>query len=271
MQDKILFIDTETGGLDPKKHPLLSIAFVLWENFSITDQIEIFINDGNLAVNEKAMEINRIDLDKHRLTALTPLNAIIKMKKFLTKHFEIGHRITLGGHNINFDVNFLRIFLEKNSEDFNNYFSHRFVDTSSILYYLYLAGKLRNKSISSDEAFKIFDIQINNRHSALSDAIGTANLFTKLINRIKNNMGDIVGNSNFKTLNSRLRTEILKILNKEAVSVSYIQTALNPFMNRNDLTGFGVYDELMSMIKENVLESDDKELYPDSIIHLKRI
>ncbi len=35
MPDKLLFIDTETGGLDPDKHSLLSIAMVVWEDMEI--------------------------------------------------------------------------------------------------------------------------------------------------------------------------------------------------------------------------------------------
>jgi len=185
MQDRILFIDTETGGLDPNTYSLLSIAFVLWKDFSIIDQIEIPINDGIFNVEKKAMEINKIDLEKHRIIALEPKEAIKKMKDFLFKHFSRDQKITLAGHNINFDVNFLRMFLEKNDEKFDNYFSHRFVDTSSILYYLYLAGKLKKRTISSDEAFKMFKIKVDNRHTALSDAIGTANLFTELISLLK--------------------------------------------------------------------------------------
>ena len=29
---RLLFIDTETGGLDPEKHSLLSVGFVVWDS-----------------------------------------------------------------------------------------------------------------------------------------------------------------------------------------------------------------------------------------------
>jgi hypothetical protein len=54
-----LFIDTETGGLDPDKHSLLSLAMVIWGEW-IVDSQEILINDGILSVT-KALAVNRID------------------------------------------------------------------------------------------------------------------------------------------------------------------------------------------------------------------
>ena len=45
MPDRLLFIDTETGGLDPQKHSLLSLALVVWEKREILDSKEFLIND----------------------------------------------------------------------------------------------------------------------------------------------------------------------------------------------------------------------------------
>ncbi len=44
--DKILFIDTETGGLDPASHSLLSLALVVWKELEARASIEILINDA---------------------------------------------------------------------------------------------------------------------------------------------------------------------------------------------------------------------------------
>jgi DNA polymerase-3 subunit epsilon len=108
MPDRLLFIDTETGGLDPNKHSLLSLAMVIWEDMEIIDSQEILINDGILSATKEALSINKIDLEKHKQSA-----------------------------------------------------------------------------ISSDEAFDLFDIKVEGRHTALGDAIATATLFTKLLYLIK--------------------------------------------------------------------------------------
>lgn len=181
MEDRLLFIDTETGGLDPTQHSLLSIAMVVCKNMEILESLEIFINDGKLNVTDEALKINKIDLEKHKEISLSPGEAISKILDFLKRNFDTNEKITMAGHNINFDVNFLRFFLAQNKENFSKYFSHRFIDTSSILYYLYLSGNLKDKVLSSSDAFAFFGISVEGRHTALGDAIATAKLFTNLL------------------------------------------------------------------------------------------
>jgi DNA polymerase-3 subunit epsilon len=181
MPDRLLFIDTETGGLDPDRHSLLSIAMVIWEDKEIIESLEILINDGLLSVTREALAINKIDLEQHKQSAMPSALAIAETLKFINKHFPEPGKITLAGHNVHFDVNFLKSFFSKNNKDFSKYFSHRIIDTSSILHYLYLAGKIKERAISSDEAFQLFDIKVEGRHTALGDAIATAKLFNKLL------------------------------------------------------------------------------------------
>jgi DNA polymerase III subunit epsilon len=182
MPDRLLFIDTETGGLDPGKHSLLSLAMVIWEDREILDSIEILINDGVLSVTEEALSVNKIDIEKHKQTAVSSSQAMDEVLSFIRKYFPQQRKITLAGHNVHFDAAFLRSFFSANNKDFSEFFSHRIIDTSSILYYLYLAGHIKQKAISSDDAFALFDIKVEGRHTALGDAMATAKLFTKLLN-----------------------------------------------------------------------------------------
>jgi DNA polymerase III epsilon subunit-like protein len=185
MQDRLLFIDTETGGQDPEKHSLLSLAMVVWEDMEIIDSQELLINDGVLSVTKEALSVNRINLEKHKQSAISPSQAIEKIFLFIRKHFPQQGKITLAGHNVHFDAAFLRFFFSKNSQNFNKIFSHRIIDTSSILYYLYLAGFIKQRAVSSDEAFELFGIKVEGRHTAIGDAIATAKLFTKLLSLIR--------------------------------------------------------------------------------------
>jgi DNA polymerase-3 subunit epsilon len=185
MPDRLLFIDTETGGLDPGKHSLLSLAMVAWEDSQIIDSTEILVNDGILSVTAEALSVNRIDIEKHKQSALPPTLAMDEILSFIGKYFPGQGKITLAGHNVHFDAAFLNVFYSRNNKDFSKYFSHRFIDTSSILHYLYLAGKIKHRAISSDEAFALFDIKVKGRHTALGDAIATAELFTKLLSLLK--------------------------------------------------------------------------------------
>ncbi|PLX09080.1 MAG: hypothetical protein C0596_04575 [Marinilabiliales bacterium] len=139
MQNKILFIDTETGGLDPQKYSLLSVCLVVWENNQITKTKEILINDGVLYVTDEALSINNINIEEHKKLAIPSIDAILEIKQFVKETFFHKEKITLAGHNVQFDLNFLKQLFYKHDESFHSIFSHRIIDTSSILYYLFLS------------------------------------------------------------------------------------------------------------------------------------
>jgi DNA polymerase-3 subunit epsilon len=179
--DKILFIDTETGGTDPASNSLLSLGLVVWKELEIRASLEILIDDGILNVTEKALEINRIDLEEHRKRAVSPAVAIRQMDKFINSHFPKDEKIVLGGHNVNFDVNFLNAFLSRNGYNVQQRFSHRYVDTSAILFYLFLTGKIKRKLTASQDALDYFGIAVQGRHTAMGDAVATAQLFSRLV------------------------------------------------------------------------------------------
>ena len=57
---KLLFIDTETGGIDCGKHSLLSIGLVVWDNDQgIIDSTEILIKNKEYVVTKEAQRINK--------------------------------------------------------------------------------------------------------------------------------------------------------------------------------------------------------------------
>jgi len=184
--ERILFIDTETGGLDPQKHSLLSIGLVVWEsNSGILDSTQLFVKSTEYIITKEAQSINKFDREMHDMMALKPKDTIKRMIEFLGEYFEVNHAIPLAGHNTQFDINFLKKFLDENGRSFGSIFSHRIIDTYSILRYLFYCGKIDQNIVSSSEAFHYFNIKVDSRHTALGDAIATANLFDAMMKLIR--------------------------------------------------------------------------------------
>lgn len=180
--EKLLFIDTETGGIDSNKHSLLSIGLVVWDSSrSIIDSTEIFIKHKNYIVTATASKINKFEKSEHEKKAMYSKKAIEQMIYFCRNYFDDNLLIPLAGHNTQFDVNFLKVFLKKNGRSFDQIFSHRIIDTYSLLRSLYYSGKISDDISSSAQAFNYFNIKVNNRHSAEGDAIATAQLFSHLL------------------------------------------------------------------------------------------
>ena len=183
MTQPLLFLDTETGGLDPRQHSLLSLGLVVGEGSRMVNSLEILVKHEPFVVSAGGMKVNRIDLVQHAAQALEPAMALKVLDVFLDQHFP--HRckpIVLAGHNVGFDLAFLKVFLEGQGSELEPRFSHRIVDTHSIAASLRDAGKLPLENLSSTALFAHFGIQIPEeaRHTALGDSLATFELYWKL-------------------------------------------------------------------------------------------
>ncbi len=188
---KLLVIDTETGGLDPSTHSILSVGAIVWEDGKLRDAIEIYVLEQKLQVDSKAMEINRIDLPWLQQHGVSPVDAVKQLLDFIGKNFKecrvSREKIAIVGHNVNFDVGFLKRLFNLAGQDYEEVFSHRVLDTAGILRFLSLAGKISIPSAGSTAAFDYFhiDIKSSERHTALADARATGQLLTKLVELIR--------------------------------------------------------------------------------------
>lgn len=179
---RILFLDTETGGLDERKYDLLSIGLAVWEDNQILDTKEILIHKSEYKTDPEAMKINGLDLVSLQENGISEQMAIKEIERFCNEYF-FNERVILAGQNISFDETFLKKLYRDNHCNYEKRFSHKKIDTVSILKFLYLQGKINEKMQSFDEALKQLDIEVNKevRHTALGDAIMTAKLFTALL------------------------------------------------------------------------------------------
>ena len=180
MSERLLFIDTETGGIDPEKYSLFSIGFCVWDNGKVIFEHEIYIKDDVYHTTSSALSINNIDIRQLDAVGLTKQEAINVIKGIQSRFFD-NKPMVMAGHNVSFDGIFIRKLCEDAGEDYGQVFSHRMVDTASVLRFLYYAGVLKENIAASDKAFDYFNIQVDKRHSALEDCQATVELFNKLI------------------------------------------------------------------------------------------
>jgi DNA polymerase III epsilon subunit-like protein len=178
-----LFLDTETGGLDPDVHSLLSLGLVAGEGSTVRESLEILVKHEPYVVSGGGMAVNRIDLVQHDRAAQPPAQAMATLQAFLQRHFPDPGPVTLVGHNVGFDRAFLAVFYASLGCPFEPRISHRIIDTHSLAAGLRDAGRLPLANLSSTALFKHFGISIPEakRHTALGDALGTFELYWKLV------------------------------------------------------------------------------------------
>jgi len=184
MTQPLLFLDTETGGLDPRSHSLLSLGLVVGEGPRVANSLEILIRHEPYVVSGGGLKVNRINLVEHSAGALDPPVALSVLDVFLDQHFpHMCKPIILAGHNVAFDQAFLGAFLAGQGRTLEPRFSHRLVDTHSLAAGLRDAGRLPLANLSSTALFEHFGIVVpeGKRHTALGDALATFELYWKLV------------------------------------------------------------------------------------------
>lgn len=175
----LIFIDTETGGTDPDVHSLLQIGYVIDVDKDTILKNELNISRHNYIATKEALSINNIDLDMIR--EIGKSEDIVASTLVTHVHRTCSEKPTVVGHNVNFDINFLKKLFKRTGYDYDGTFSYRVVDTMSILRALNDAGVIPSSACNSKGAFEYFGIDNKNAHTALSDAEATRELYYKII------------------------------------------------------------------------------------------
>ena len=182
----LVVIDVETSGINPFIHEVLSIAFVPF-NLNLPKKI-IHVHHQNIKWGDFAKEnFKKFSIEWHR-DAITPEMACSEIEIYLKETFN-NQTATAIGHNIGFDISFLRKLAYQGKRDQLSGLSHRALDTHTLLYLLTLEEKIPESAVTSEAAFDYFNIFVSeeNRHTAIGDAEATNILFRKILEKLQNN------------------------------------------------------------------------------------
>jgi DNA polymerase III epsilon subunit-like protein len=172
-------IDIETSGVNPFRHDILSVGLVPIDP-KIAPMV-VYVRSDHIVWSDYARQI----FDKYAVEweahAVSPHDACTKIEEYLTRAYP-GRPATPIGHNIGFDLAFLRKLAFLGGREQLAGLSHRAVDTHTLLYVLVLKGKLPESVLSSDGAFRHFNIDVPEpiRHTAIGDAQATRELVLRL-------------------------------------------------------------------------------------------
>lgn len=188
---RILFTDTETGGLDPRKHSLLQVGIVAYEvGKGILGADELYVARDKYDVTEGAMKVNKLDLEVVNASGYSPSLVAQFICDFIEGSFgEIkskNDRPILSGHNVGFDKGFIETQLfDASGRDMQKYISHRTLDIMGLLWGLHIAGKIPLEACTSKGAFDYFGIENENAHTALSDIMASIKVYEAAIELMK--------------------------------------------------------------------------------------
>ncbi len=182
MQNNFLVLDTETGGLNPHAHALLSLyAGVTDMDGNIIDErhYKILPRPG-FTVQYAALQVNKIDLAQHHAIAQDAIDVADDLNMFLGMHkTKLRKRLTPLGWNIAFDLGFIHTHL-LDKETWESFVSHRTMDVQVIARFFYGDGGL-------GETAKRLGMDFENKHDAEADAKATLAVYRELERKFKPN------------------------------------------------------------------------------------
>lgn len=166
--DKFVVFDIETTGLSKENDRITEIGAVKVENGKVTDRWGTFVNPER-PIPPKIVELTSITDD---MVANAP-----KIEEILPEFFEFCKGCTLVAHNASFDTGFMKVAAKKCGIDYN--FAH--VDTLQLARCLY--PEMGNHTLNN--LTKHLKIVLENHHRAVDDAKATADIFIKMLERLR--------------------------------------------------------------------------------------
>lgn len=188
---RIPIIDTETGGLDPQEHSLLSFAVSFWPPSTPGPTLDVRVRENPYRVTPGALKVNKIDLIEHDAVAVEPATAWAQLIAFLSGQkdlLKVAGRYVVGYHNAPFDIAYMQRLhrLAGETAPWEDFFARRVVDTMSFGTILVLASVLSAKHPLSLAALcKEFDVTHDAAHTALGDSVATAVLLDAMLKKVK--------------------------------------------------------------------------------------
>lgn len=205
---RFLAFDTETGGFDPNKNPILTAYFaVVGEDYGILDELYLFIKPESPfeIVEPKSLEVNKIVMSQHleRADLVSRAQAKEALVSFLKKNKPKGTKLRPLGHNVEFDIQMLKaqIFKPEEWEDLIHYSK---MDTKMSIDLLKDAGWLPGEIGTLESVVKHFSITQLGAHDAKNDTLMMIEAYKKIV--------DLLASK--KSSSSDLSFDVLSLLEK---------------------------------------------------------
>lgn len=202
-RNKLCFIDTETGGLDPERHPILTVTFGIEVDGNGPDaefkcntfkfRYDSVIN-SNFALQEDALKVN--GLTREEIAKFPTKQASMQnMHSYLSTLNLLYGKLTPVGHNYVFDLGFLNQVMDSK---YGAYFDRRYIDTMIAAKFidgaLDLSGmdnkyfdNLSLQGLCSDLGIKVGE---GEAHTSEGDVIATRKLFYALCEIVTSEQDD---------------------------------------------------------------------------------
>jgi DNA polymerase-3 subunit epsilon len=180
----ILWIDTETTGLDADRHALVQLACIVDDpDGNAIDEFEIFARPFRGAkISPESVEKtgwgSREFVRDPRF--VPPQTAFLDLLSRLERHvnrYDHGDKFVIAGKNVGFDVRFLRAFFLRNDDPYyGSWFHPMTIDLDTDIAKLMVYDDLRLPNYKLGTVCEAFDVELK-AHDAMEDVRATRKIF----------------------------------------------------------------------------------------------
>ena len=189
--NKIIFIDTETGGVNPEKAALIQLSGIIRIDKKDVEKFNFYIKPfENSEVTEKALEVQGRTLEELKTDKYVEEKEIYKqfiniLDKYIDK-YDRTDKFIVAGYNVRFDVDILKAFFQRHGNNFLfSYLDSSMLDPLYSIRLLQIAEVLPVLENNKLETWcKHFGIELK-AHDSLEDIEATKKLIGKLISLIR--------------------------------------------------------------------------------------
>ena len=189
--NKIIFIDTETGGVNPEKAALIQLSGIIRIDKKDVEKFNFYIKPfENSEVTEKALEVQGRTLEELKTDKYVEEKEVYKqfinlLDKYIDK-YDRTDKFIVAGYNVRFDVDILKAFFQRHGNNFLfSYLDSSMLDPLYSIRLLQIAEILPILENNKLETWcKHFGIELK-AHDSLEDIEATKKLIGKLISLIR--------------------------------------------------------------------------------------
>jgi DNA polymerase III epsilon subunit-like protein len=195
MKRKLLFLDFETGGIEPEIHAVCSLGAVVVHEGFIDETYYSVINDPEGVVTTvdvgdiRAASVTHGLSPEHRAEGKSPGQVIEDLEQLFMRHdMRLPRKVTLGGHHTQFDIGFLKRLYWLAKADYSARYERRFIDTMAGAYCLEQAGRIETYGPPSlVNVCKAVGVPLlrEGTHNALDDAVAAAKVWARMVTMIR--------------------------------------------------------------------------------------
>lgn len=189
--NKIIFIDTETGGVNPEKAALIQLSGIIRIDKKDVEKFNFYIKPfENSEVTEKALEVQGRTLEELKTDKYVEEKEVYKqfiniLDKYIDK-YDRTDKFIVAGYNVRFDVDILKAFFQRRGNNFLfSYLDSSMLDPLYSIRLLQIAEILPILENNKLETWcEYFEIELK-AHDSLEDIEATKKLIGKLISLIR--------------------------------------------------------------------------------------